>query len=70
MFRARESCFKGIQDEKTEDRFMNYDMMNDAYSSGVRIKVVGIGGGGGNAVNRMISTNIRGVEFVSVNTDA
>jgi len=49
---------------------MNYDMMNDAYSSGVRIKVVGIGGGGGNAVNRMISTNIRGVEFVSVNTDA
>ena len=36
----------------------------------VDIKVIGVGGGGNNAVNRMISTNIRGVEFVSVNTDA
>ncbi len=49
---------------------MPYNMMDDTYTSGVRIKVVGIGGGGGNAVNRMISTNIRGVEFVSVNTDS
>ena len=36
---------------------------------GVCIKVVGVGGGGNNAVNRMIDTNIRGVEFVSINTD-
>ncbi len=36
---------------------------------GVRIKVIGVGGGGGNAVNRMISADIRGVEFVTVNTD-
>ena len=36
---------------------------------GVNIKVVGVGGGGGNAVNRMIATNIRGVEFIAVNTD-
>ncbi len=35
-----------------------------------RIKVVGIGGGGGNAVNRMIEANVEGVEFVAVNTDA
>ena len=48
---------------------MDY-MMDDDVFSGVRIKVVGVGGGGGNAVERMISTNIRGVEFVSVNTDA
>jgi len=34
------------------------------------IKVVGVGGGGTNAVNRMIEQNIRGVEFVAVNTDA
>lgn len=34
------------------------------------IKVVGVGGGGGNAVNRMVETNILGVEFWSVNTDA
>ena len=37
--------------------------------SGVAIRVVGVGGGGNNAVNRMIAANIRGVEFVSVNTD-
>ncbi|MBU0727469.1 cell division protein FtsZ [Patescibacteria group bacterium] len=34
------------------------------------IKVVGIGGGGGNAVNRMISAKVDGVEFISINTDA
>lgn len=34
------------------------------------IKVVGVGGGGSNAVNRMIDTGIRGVEFIAVNTDA
>ncbi len=35
-----------------------------------QIKVMGIGGGGSNAVNRMIEQGIRGVEFISVNTDA
>jgi cell division protein FtsZ len=35
-----------------------------------RMKVVGIGGGGGNAVNRMIEERLQGVEFISVNTDA
>src|SRR5688500_15530907 len=35
-----------------------------------RMKVVGVGGGGGNAVNRMIDERLEGVEFVSVNTDA
>ncbi len=34
-----------------------------------KIKVIGIGGGGGNAVNRMISTQVRGIEFISANTD-
>ena len=34
------------------------------------IKVIGIGGGGGNAVNRMISAKVEGVDFISVNTDA
>ena len=33
------------------------------------IKVIGCGGGGGNAVNRMIDANIRDVEFISINTD-
>ncbi|MFZ5827066.1 MAG: cell division protein FtsZ [Bacillota bacterium] len=34
------------------------------------IKVIGVGGGGNNAVNRMIAAGLRGVEFISVNTDA
>jgi cell division GTPase FtsZ len=34
------------------------------------IKVVGVGGGGVNAVNRMIELGLRGVEFIAVNTDA
>ena len=42
---------------------------DDSCMSGVCIKVVGVGGGGNNAVNRMISSNVRGVEFVSINTD-
>ncbi len=47
---------------------MEFDF-EQQFDSGVRIKVVGVGGGGNNAVNRMISTNIRGVEFIAVNTD-
>ncbi len=35
-----------------------------------RIKVIGVGGGGQNAVNRMIIENLQGIEFVSINTDA
>ncbi|MEO8200792.1 MAG: cell division protein FtsZ [Gemmatimonadota bacterium] len=35
-----------------------------------RMKVVGVGGGGGNAVNRMIDEQLQGVEFISVNTDS
>jgi cell division protein FtsZ len=35
-----------------------------------RMKVVGVGGGGGNAVNRMIEENLAGVQFISVNTDS
>lgn len=33
------------------------------------IKVIGVGGGGGNAVNRMVQSGLRGVEFISMNTD-
>ena len=42
---------------------------DDSMTSGVNIKVIGVGGGGNNAVNRMINTNIKGVEFVAINTD-
>jgi cell division protein FtsZ len=37
--------------------------------SGAKIKVIGIGGGGGNAINRMIEIGIEGVQFITVNTD-
>ena len=42
---------------------------DDSMGSGVNIKVIGVGGGGNNAVNRMINSNIKGVEFVAINTD-
>ena len=48
---------------------MEFDFEQE-FDSGVSIKVIGVGGGGNNAVNRMISTNIRGVEFIAVNTDS
>ena len=35
----------------------------------VQIKVIGVGGGGGNAIDRMVSTGVQSVEFISVNTD-
>jgi cell division protein FtsZ len=41
----------------------------EAPINGARIKVIGIGGGGGNAVNRMIETGIEGIEFLVANTD-
>ena len=41
----------------------------DNCESGVCIKVVGVGGGGNNAVNRMVSDGVKGVEFIAVNTD-
>ena len=44
--------------------------LEESVSQNARMKVVGVGGGGGNAVNRMISEHLMGVEFISVNTDA
>jgi cell division protein FtsZ len=41
----------------------------DSRRSSARIKVIGVGGGGGNAVNRMIEAKIEGVEFLVANTD-
>src|SRR5271167_4139294 len=42
---------------------------HDEVPHGARIKVIGVGGGGGNAVNRMISARLEGVEFIVANTD-
>ena len=42
----------------------------DAYSQSAVIKVIGVGGGGGNAVSHMVTAGIEGVEFICINTDA
>jgi cell division protein FtsZ len=42
---------------------------NDEIGRGAKIKVIGVGGGGGNAVNRMIAAKLEGVEFIVANTD-
>lgn len=46
---------------------LEFDVDLEQYAE---IKVIGVGGGGNNAVNRMISAGLRGVEFLTVNTDA
>ncbi len=47
---------------------MLFEFDND-FESIVQIKVVGVGGGGNNAVNRMVETGVSGIEFISINTD-
>jgi len=42
---------------------------HDEIPHGARIKVIGVGGGGGNAINRMIEAKVEGVEFITANTD-
>jgi cell division protein FtsZ len=48
---------------------VKYELV-DSYSETAVIKVIGVGGGGGNAVNHMAGCNIEGVEFICANTDA
>jgi cell division protein FtsZ len=53
-----------------DDRMgLNFTFDDEPPSAGARIKVIGIGGGGGNAVNHMIEAQIDGVEFLVINTD-
>ena len=44
--------------------------LEDTVRTGARIKVIGVGGGGSNAVGRMVTGGVRGVDLISVNTDA
>ncbi|MEW9667526.1 cell division protein FtsZ [Ammoniphilus sp. 3BR4] len=46
---------------------LEFDLENDSLA---QIKVIGVGGGGSNAINRMIEMGVQGVEFIAVNTDA
>ena len=49
---------------------MIFELEETGVPQNAKMKVVGVGGGGGNAVNRMIDERLLGVEFISVNTDA
>ena len=44
-------------------------MLEEERRAGARIKVIGVGGGGGNAVSRMVQAGFEGVEFIVANTD-
>ncbi len=55
----------------TSPLHMLIDMPEEnTFSSGTQIKVIGVGGGGGNAVQHMIERQVQGVEFICANTDA
>ena len=47
-----------------------FDDVETTFENLANIKVIGVGGGGNNAVNRMIAAGVRGVEFIAVNCDA
>ena len=57
----------GSSENKEEDPVL--EIMSNETESGARIIVIGVGGAGNNAVNRMVEDTIAGVEFIGVNTD-
>ena len=57
-------------DDKPSEKPERRPGLDEGYSShGAKIKVIGVGGGGGNAVDRMISSRMEGIEFIVANTD-
>jgi cell division protein FtsZ len=58
-----------VEEARKLDRGINIFIDDEPPITGARIKVIGIGGGGGNAVNRMIEAGIEGIEFLVANTD-
>lgn len=67
MSDALKHLFNG---SKNPNRFSNSVEVKPEITPLASIKVIGVGGGGGNAVNRMINAKVDGVDFISVNTDA
>jgi cell division protein FtsZ len=61
-FKSQSNGYSTPRDERMSDDI--------TFSSAARIKVIGVGGGGSNAVNRMIASDIEGIEFWTMNTDA
>jgi cell division protein FtsZ len=56
------------KNRKTSPQNVNFSL-DDKSQVGASIKVIGVGGGGGNAVNRMVSARMAGIEFIAANTD-
>src|SRR5438552_8446747 len=50
-------------------RRLRLRLEEETFEAGARIKVIGVGGGGSNAVNRMVRSGLDGVEFIVTNTD-
>jgi cell division protein FtsZ len=65
----KEEVIMMIPDGHQPDRGISIILDDDPPITGARIKVIGVGGGGGNAVNRMIEAGIEGIEFIVANTD-
>ncbi|MEJ7711644.1 MAG: cell division protein FtsZ [Pyrinomonadaceae bacterium] len=61
--------FDMIPEGRQPGSAINIFIDDDPPITGARIKVIGVGGGGGNAVNRMIDAGIEGIEFLVANTD-
>lgn len=59
-----------IRESSSNRRESSMSMIHDLSPIGARIKVIGIGGGGCNAVNNMIRSGLKGVEFITANTDS
>jgi cell division protein FtsZ len=57
-------------DDNAQAPRSRWSSSEDYVDAFARIKVIGVGGAGGNAINRMVSSGVEGIEFVAVNTDA
>src|SRR5215211_4318681 len=71
MGKDRRSCMGDTRQRKIgaiEAETLRLTLAEEA-RTGARIKVIGVGGGGSNAVNRMVSSGLDGVEFIVANTD-
>ena len=53
-----------------EETAQMFEIVDEEYKQQAVIKVVGVGGGGGNAINHMIAQGLTGAEFIVMNTDA
>src|SRR5688500_15095366 len=54
---------------RAEEQMVQQPSQQEFPNTFARIKVIGVGGAGGNAINRMVDAGVDGIEFVAVNTD-